>query len=94
MDQISLIEILGPEFNDTKLRIVILDYSWNHRGSRLPQNNRVPPRILHLPLLKKTIVPDLLAVVDRWKKEKRHEDAASLYDYVRTTYPNAMARPG
>jgi hypothetical protein len=91
MDQISLVEILGPESNHTMLRIKVLDYSWNHRGSRLPQNNRVPPKILHLPMLKKTIAPDLLSVVERWKKEKRLEEAASLYHYAETKQAKAMA---
>ena len=93
MDQISLIELLSPEINHTSLRITILDYSWNHRGSRLPENNRVPAKILHLPILKKTIVPDMLSVAQRWNKEKRLEDAAFLHDYITMRYPNVIRRP-
>lgn len=49
MDQISLAEILSPERNTLDLEFRSLDYSWNYRGSRFPERNRVPPRILHLP---------------------------------------------
>jgi hypothetical protein len=49
MDQVSLVEILGPEINKFGLKVKILDYSWNHRGSRLVEKNRESPRILHYP---------------------------------------------
>jgi len=49
MDQISLVEILSPETNELELEFHSLDYSWNYRGSRFPERNRVAPRILHLP---------------------------------------------
>lgn len=49
IDQIALAEILTPEVNRFGLRLEVLDYSWNHRGSRLPANNRKPLRILHRP---------------------------------------------
>lgn len=46
-DQIAMVEILSPEVNKFDLKYKILDYSWNHRGSRLPERNVQPPRILH-----------------------------------------------
>jgi len=48
-DQLSLAEILSPEVNKFGLKLRVLDYSWNYRGSRLPERNLTPPRILHLP---------------------------------------------
>jgi hypothetical protein len=48
-DQISLAGLLSPENNRCGLRLVTLDYSWNHRGSKLPERNREPIRIRHWP---------------------------------------------
>jgi hypothetical protein len=47
MDQVALVEILSPEVNVFGLKLRTLDYSWNYRGSRLIENNRQSPRILH-----------------------------------------------
>jgi hypothetical protein len=49
MDQISLVEILSPENNRFDLKVKVLDYSWNYRGSNLPEKNLEYPKILHLP---------------------------------------------
>jgi hypothetical protein len=49
MDQTSLSELLGPEGNAFGLRVCTLAYSWNYRGSQLPQNNAEPIKILHWP---------------------------------------------
>jgi len=48
-DQISLAPLLSPEINRCGLRVVTLDYSWNHRGSTLLERNRCPIRIRHWP---------------------------------------------
>jgi hypothetical protein len=49
MDQISLCQILSPKNNRFDLKLKILSYSWNHRGSLLPDRNREAIRILHSP---------------------------------------------
>jgi hypothetical protein len=49
IDQTSLVELLSPQSNQLGLKVKILDYSWNYRGSALPENNRQAVRILHLP---------------------------------------------
>ena len=71
MDQISLVEILGPERNSFDLSVLNLDYSWNHRGSQKPENNRNAVRILHTPVLKTLTHADLLAVASTWKRAGR-----------------------
>jgi hypothetical protein len=48
-DQISLARMLTPTMNRTTLTVKMLDYSWNHRGSALPECNQVPIRIRHWP---------------------------------------------
>ena len=48
-DQISLAGLLSPTINRCHLSVVTLDYSWNHRGSKLPEQNREPIRIRHWP---------------------------------------------
>ncbi len=82
MDQISLVEILGPESNKFGLRLRTLDYSWNYRGSRLPENNRDRPRILHLPAFKARTRADILSVAHGRLHEGNAEGAERLYDYV------------
>ena len=82
MAQISLLELLSPETNRFNLGVRPLDYSWNHRGSRFPDNNRQPIRIKYWLDLKKATRPDLLLSAYRWKKENRIQDAAALYDYI------------
>jgi hypothetical protein len=64
------------------------------RGSRLPQNNVAPAKILHLPKLKKRIVPDMLSVADRWSAGKRFEDAALLRQYIGAKYGKMATQPG
>lgn len=46
-DQIALVEILSPEINVCGLKVKILDYCWNHRGSAQADKNRESPRIVH-----------------------------------------------
>jgi hypothetical protein len=53
-DQVAMVEILSPEVNQFDLKFKVLDYSWNHRGSRLPERNLQAPRILHAPRDKST----------------------------------------
>jgi uncharacterized protein (TIGR02466 family) len=82
MAQISMLELLSPETNRFNLGVRPLDYSWNHCGSVLPENNRQPIRIKYWLDLKKATRPDLLLLAYRWKKENRIQDAAALYDYI------------
>ena len=82
MAQISLLELLSPETNRFNLGVRPLDYSWNHCGSVLPENNRQPARIKYWLDLKKSTRPNLLLLAYRWKKENRIEDAAALYDDI------------
>lgn len=53
-DQVAMVEILSPEVNKFDLKFKTLDYSWNHRGSRLPERNLQAPRIMHAPRDKST----------------------------------------
>jgi hypothetical protein len=87
MDQISLVEILGPERNSFDLSVLNLDYSWNHRGSRKLENNRSAVRILHAPALKGLTHADILAVAFAWKRAGRGGDADALQTYVNNQYP-------
>jgi len=82
MDQISLVEMLSPEVNRFHLKVEKLDYSWNFTGSRLPENNRFPPRILHTSTLRKSTRRDILDVAHRWAIAGREAAAATLYDYA------------
>lgn len=82
MGQISLLELLSPDANRFHLDVRPLDYSWNHYGSTLPENNRQPARIKYWLDIKKATRPDLLLLAYEWKKENRIQDAAALYDYI------------
>ena len=86
MDQISLVEILNPGGNAFGLSVLNLDYPWNHRGSRKPENNRSVVKILHAPPLKGLTHPDILAVAFAWKRAGRSEDAAALRAYIDGLY--------
>ncbi len=66
MDQISLVQILNPDKNTFCLDIEILDYAWNHRGSRSPALNTTPIKISHSPALRGRIHTDLAAIAARW----------------------------
>jgi hypothetical protein len=67
MDQVSLVELLSPEHNQCRLNIQVLDYSWNHRGSRLDENNGSPPRILHNPRASPHVHEEKLrSAFERW----------------------------
>jgi hypothetical protein len=94
MDQISLVEILSPEVNRFGLAVKILDYSWNHRGSRQAANNRAPVRILHAPGLKGLTHADILDLAFRWKSSGRAAEATVLYDYIYGKYPETRAVKG
>ncbi len=48
-DQVSLAALLSPRVNRCGLKAITLDYSWNHRGSKLPGRDREPIRIRHWP---------------------------------------------
>jgi hypothetical protein len=87
MDQVSLVEILTPEVNPFGLDVCILDPSWNHRGSSLPMNNRLPAKIIHFPELRKLVHADILSVAFAWKREGRSEAAEDLYRYIASRYP-------
>lgn len=87
MDQISLVQMLSPDVNLTGLSVQTLDYSWNHRGSRLTENNRVPVKILHLPALKELTNADIQSLAFAWKQSGRTADAARLTDLIRSKYP-------
>jgi hypothetical protein len=78
MDQLSLVEILSPEVNAFDLGLVVLDHAWNHRGSRLPENNRGAVRIWHDPSLRERTMQDLAALAESWTDD----DAGWLRDYV------------
>jgi aspartate beta-hydroxylase len=93
MDQISLVEILGPERNSFDLSVLNLDYSWNHRGSQKPENNRNAVRILHTPVLKTLTHADLLAVASTWKRAGRAAPAAALQAYAETSTPDLPPEP-
>jgi hypothetical protein len=86
MDQISQMEILSPLINKFDLAYKTLDYSWNHRGSRLPDNNRAPVRILHSPALRSLIHADLLAAAFSRSRFGRNAESRMLYDYIGTKY--------
>jgi len=92
-DQISLVEMLSPEVNRFSLAVWTLDYSWNHRGSRLPANNRAPVRILHAPALKALTHADILAVAFAWRRGGRETEAAALYDYIAGKYVDSTGLP-
>jgi hypothetical protein len=92
-DQISLVEILSPEVNRFDLALKILDYSWNHRGSRLPGNNRAPVRILHAPALKGLTHADILSVAFTWRRGGRSAEATALYEYIASKYADTEGLP-
>jgi len=92
-DQISLVAILSPEINRFGLAVKTLDYSWNHRGSRLPANNRAPVRILHAPALKGLTHADILSVAFVWRQQGREAQAAALYHYIAGKYPESAGLP-
>jgi len=92
-DQISLVEMLSPEVNRFDLAVKTLDYSWNHRGSRLPANNRAPVRILHAPALKGLTHADILSVAFAWRRGGREAQAALLYDYIAGKYIDSTGLP-
>jgi hypothetical protein len=94
MDQVALVEILSPEVNRFDLKLARLDYSWNHRGSQLPENNRFPVRISHVPALRRLTEADLLAAAFAWKREGRLSEAERLRDYVLGKYPGPRDPPG
>lgn len=52
-DQISLAALLSPVVNRCGLKVITLDYSWNHRGSKLAGRDRGPIRIRHWPRVSK-----------------------------------------
>jgi hypothetical protein len=87
MDQISLVEVLSPEINQLGLKFYPLNPSWNHRGSKLPENNQEPVKILHLPELRQSIPSDLLAVANSWRSAGKTE-AESLVRYITSLYPD------
>ena len=93
MDQISLVEMLSPEVNRFGLAVRTLDYSWNHRGSRLADKNRVPVKILHAPALKGLTHADILDVAFRWKRAGRSAEAKKLYNYIDDKYPDTRPAP-
>ncbi|HWZ63627.1 MAG TPA: hypothetical protein VNX02_11435 [Steroidobacteraceae bacterium] len=92
MDQVSQVEILTPEVNPFRLACHTLDASWNHRGSSRPENNRVPPKIVHFPELRKLLHADILSVAYAWKVGGRPSDAQVLYQYIDSRYPAAIRR--
>lgn len=74
-DQISLATLLSPERNRCGLRSIVLDYSWNHRGSKLPERNRTAMRIRHWPRESMEIHSQTLReLLERAKKRKTGED--------------------
>lgn len=91
MDQVSHAEILSPAINKIGLSCITLDYSWNHRGSRLPENNRAPVRILHSPALKILVHADLLAAAFYWSRLNRRDQSKVIYSYVATKYAESSA---
>lgn len=93
MDQISLVEILSPDVNRFGLAVKTLDYSWNNRGSRQPEKNRVPVKILHAPALKGLTHADILEVAFRWKRAGRAAQAKTLYNYIDSKYPDTRPAP-
>jgi hypothetical protein len=86
MDQISLVELLSPEQQRDGLRVAVLDHSWNHRGSRLAENNRVPVRVLHAPALRELSIPDLMALAFAWRQAGRRAEASIIDDYIAAHY--------
>jgi hypothetical protein len=93
-DQVALVEILSPEINRFDLAFAALDYSWNHRGSRLPENNRYPVRISHAPALRQLTHADLLATAFAWQRDGRSGEAERLKAYVFGKYPGSRDAPG
>jgi hypothetical protein len=89
MDQISLVEILNPGGNAFGLSVLNLEYPWNHRGSRKPENNRSVVKILHAPALKGLTHADILEVAFACKRAGHGEDAAALRTYIDGLYPGS-----
>jgi hypothetical protein len=87
MDQVSLVELLSPDTNRFGLSVECLDNSWNYAGSRLPANNRLPIKVLHVAALKELTKADLLSVAFAWKKSGQSDQAALLHRYIDTLYP-------
>ena len=93
MDQISLVEMLSPNTNRFGLAVKTLDYSWNNRGSRLPDKNRAPVRISHSPALKSLTHAEILDVAFQWKSTGRAVYAKILYDYIHSKYVDTRPVP-
>ncbi len=91
MDQVSLVELLSPDVNRFDLAVTTLDHSWNHRGSRMPANNRVKVRIVHAPALREMTIPDLIALEFSWRRAGRATEADVLAAYVADWYRGAGA---
>jgi hypothetical protein len=91
MDQISLVETLTPEVNLYGLQVHTLDPSWNHRGSQLRENNRIPVKILHFPELRKLVHADIQAVAFAWKSAGRAQGADALNRYIASRYPGSRS---
>jgi hypothetical protein len=87
MDQISLVQMLSPAINKFNLELRILPHPWNHRGSRLPESNPTPIKILHSPALRQLTHADILAVEFQWRKKGHAEQANKLLAYIASKYP-------
>jgi hypothetical protein len=86
MDQTSLVEILSPENNPFDLKLEILDYCWNHRGSFDPAFNQEPVKILHSYALRFLTHADILAVAFACKKSGRLAELSRLHAYLASKY--------
>jgi hypothetical protein len=84
MDQVSLVQILSPDINKFGLTWEMLDYSWNHRGSKSPSLNTCPARISHSPALRALLHADLVSLVLSWESANE-PGAASLRRYIERT---------
>jgi hypothetical protein len=87
MDQISLAELLSPDVNLFGLRVISLDYCWNHSGSRQAHNNRKLVKILHTHALKWMTHADLLARAFTLQQTGQAGLAQQIHEYLRTKYP-------
>jgi hypothetical protein len=85
-DQVALVNLFSPDHNPLGLLADILEPSWNHRGSRLLENNSAPINILHSPALRDLRYADLLSVAFDWKSVGRTGEASLLKSYVELVY--------
>jgi len=91
MDQISMVQLFSPEVNEFGLDYLILDESWNYRGSR---TGRPPPPDLkvdhHPDLRKQYFVRDLAVQALRYHNEGDRELAIEVLRWTDTEYPGNM----